>query len=89
MPRHTRYSIIDQDSNIPLSIQMIDLPTDFIECIKFLLYRKKDRGTFIADPRTNVGFVQDITDYYQVMESKRHPRELAPKLIEVSNKHRN
>jgi GntR family transcriptional regulator len=85
---------------------MIDLPTDFIECIKFLLgyqvpagvdprhsfaishtinhqalkdleykgpiYRKKDRGTFIAEPRINGGFVQDITGYYQVMESNRH-----------------
>lgn len=89
MPRHTRYSIIDQDSNIPLSIQMIDLPTDFIECIKFLLDRKKDRGTFIAKPSINGGFGQDITGYYQDMESKRHRRELAPKLIEVSNKHRN
>jgi DNA-binding transcriptional regulator YhcF (GntR family) len=37
LPRHTLNSIIDQDSNIPLSIQVIDSPTDFIECIKFLL----------------------------------------------------
>lgn len=123
MPRHTLNSIIDQDSNIPLSIQVIDSPTDFIECIKFLLgyqvpagaepchsfavshtinhqalkdleykgpiYRKKDRGTFIAEPRINAGFVQDITGYYQDMESKRHRCQLVPKLIDVSNKHRN
>jgi GntR family transcriptional regulator len=55
---------------------------------KGLIYRKKGRGTLIAEPKINERFVQDLTGFYLDMESKRHRRELAPKPIDVSNDHR-
>ena len=54
---------------------------------KGLIYRKKGRGTLIAEPQINERFVQDLTGLYSDMESERHRRELAPIPIDVSNDH--
>ena len=39
---------------------------------KGLIYRKKGRGTFIAEPKIHESLVQDLTGFYQDMEAKGH-----------------
>jgi GntR family transcriptional regulator len=61
---------------------------------KGLIYRKKGRGIFIAEPKIHESLVQDLTGFYQDMEAKGHrphsdvlkqEKVPAPKLIDVSN----
>ena len=39
---------------------------------KGLIYRKKGRGTFIAEPKIRESLVQNLTGYYQDMEAEGH-----------------
>ena len=39
---------------------------------KGLIYRKKGRGTFIAEPKIRESLVQNLTGFYQDMEAKGH-----------------
>lgn len=39
---------------------------------KGLIYRKKGRGTFIAEPKIHESLVQNLTGFYQDMEAKGH-----------------
>ncbi|MBK5106862.1 MAG: GntR family transcriptional regulator [Anaerolineales bacterium] len=56
---------------------------------KGLLYRKKGRGTCIAEPKIRESLVQNLTGFYQDMEAKRyrpHSKVLKQKKVSAAKK---